>query len=466
MTPLPPPIPPGPLPGPLSGPLSRRRLLRLGGGLGAAGLFGGVLSGCADRADAEPVTSGDVDLAFWTHDQAYVDFFQEAADNAAAAGAGPFTWELDATRTGATDIVTKSIAQAIAGRGTPDVAGLEIGAFPRLLRGDLAAELLEPLNDAVADVADDLLTVRTAPFTRDGTLYALDSDAPLVVYYYREPEWERVGLPTDLGSWEELADAASRVRERHDICIGAACTGSDLGQVVQSFDQLLMQRGGRLFGEDGTLLIESPEGEETLAHLVRGVQEGWLATIADPFGPGTQAAFKSGQLIGQWAATWYKVYGLMPNAPEQAGEWRIRALPRFEAGGSRASFTGGTGFAAFRGQENTLASVELIKAAYLTPEEQVRRYLVLGYLPTRRSVFENEELLTTEDEFCGGQRMFEVYRDVIDEAPAVYLSADKPILDTVLSGYLLRAYHGDLSPREALGRAAEDFHGQTRSSRS
>ncbi|RBM21492.1 sugar ABC transporter substrate-binding protein [Streptomyces sp. PT12] len=441
-------------------------MLRLGGGLGAAAALGGALSGCAGRADAEPVTSGRIRLAFWTHDQAYVDFFQAAADTAAAAGGGPFTWELDATRTGAADIVTKTIAQTIAGRGTPDVVGLEIGAFPRLLRGDLAAEILEPLESYVTDAEHDLLTVRTAPFSQDGHLYALDSDAPLVVYYYRETEFERLGLPTDAGSWDELAKAALRVRRQHDVCIGAACVGSDLGQVVQSFDQLLMQRGGRLFQEDGTLSIETPEAEDVLAFLVRGVQEGYLATIPDPFGPGTAAAFTSGQLIGQYAATWYKVYGLMPNAPDQAGQWRIRTLPAFDGGGSRASFTGGTGFAALRGKENTLAGVDLIRAAYLTPEEQVRRYLDLGYLPTRRSLYENEELLAVEDEFCGGQRMFEVYRDVIDEAPAVYLSADKPILDTVLSGYLLRAYRGDLSPREALSGATEDFHGQTRASRS
>ncbi|UCM88316.1 extracellular solute-binding protein [Streptomyces marincola] len=446
--------------------LTRRRLLRLGGGLGAAGLLGGALTGCGGTAEAEPVTSGTVDLSFWTHDDAYVEYFRTAAENAAAAGASPFRWRLSPTRAGASDVVTKTIAQAIAGRGTPDVAGLEIGAFPRLLRGELAAELLQPLDDAVADVRDDLLTVRTAPFSKDGTLYALDSDAPLVVYYYREPEWGRIGLPTDLGSWEELAEAGAQAHRRHDVCVGQVTVGSELGQVVQSFDMLLMQRGGTLFDERGELAIDSAEGEAVLTFMARGVQEGWIATVADPMGPSMQAALKSGHVIGLWMATWYKIYGLVPNVPEQSGEWRIRPLPAFRDGGSRTSFTGGTGFAALRDKENTLAAVDLITAGYLTPSEQVRRFLDLGYLPTRRSVYDSGELLRTEDEYCGGQRMFEVYRGVIDEAPVFHLSPDKPVLDTVLSGYLLRAYRGDLSPREALRRATDDFHGQTRSSRS
>ncbi|WP_240796474.1 extracellular solute-binding protein [Streptomyces sp. RFCAC02] len=441
--------------------LSRRGLLRMGGGLGAAALLGGSLSGCGRAADAEPVTSGRVDLAFWTHDQAYVDFFATAAENAEAAGSD-FGWHLDATRSSAQDVVTKTIAQAIAGTGTPDVAGFEIGSFTRLLRGDLAHELLQPLDDAVADVRDDLLTMRTAPFTKDGRLYALDSDAPLVVYYYREPEFDRVGLPTDLGSWDELADAAAGVFRRHDVCMAAVCTGSDLGQVMAAFDMLLMQCGGGLFDEEGNLTIDTAEGERALTFLAEGVQEGYITTVSDFYGASVQAALSTGRLIGQFMATWYKVYGIMPNVPEQAGQWRIRPLPVFTDGGARTSFTGGTGFGALRGKENTLAGVELVTRAYLTPDEEKRRYVDLGYLPTRRSVFDDPALAGIEDDFCGGQRMFEVYRDVVDEAPVFFLSPDRPILDTVLSGYLLRAYNGDLSPREALRRATEDFHGQTR----
>jgi ABC-type glycerol-3-phosphate transport system substrate-binding protein len=452
-----------PRPHPAQRGLTRRRLLRLAGGAGAATALGGALSGCASHADAQPLTSGDVDISFWTHDAAYVEFFQKAADNAERRGGYPFRWQLKETIAGATDVVTKSIAQAIAGRGTPDVAGLEINQFPRVLRGEIAPELLEPLDDAVADVRDDLLEVRTAPFTKDGTLYALDSDAPLVVLYYREPEWRRVGLPIDVGSWDELADAATRVRERHDIAIGALPVGgTDPAQILQPFDMLLLQRGGSMFDREGNLTVETPEAEEVLSFMVRGARDGFLTTVSDFYGAGMQTALKTGKVIGQWMATWYRQWGLQANVPEQSGEWRIRPLPVFPSGGSRTAFTGGTGFAAFRGKENTLASVDLIKAAYLTPAEQVRRYRVLGYLPNLRSVFDDPELLRIEDEYCGGQRTFEVYQELIDEAPPVYLSEDRPIVATVLGGYLTRALRGDMSPRDALSSAADDIAGQTR----
>ncbi|RKN39856.1 extracellular solute-binding protein [Streptomyces hoynatensis] len=437
-------------------------MLRLGGGLGMAGLLGGALTGCGTGRAAEPVTSGTVDLSFWTHDQVYYDFFAAAAEHAEAAGSR-FHWRLHLTQASAQDVVTKSIAQAIAGRGTPDVAGLEIGSFTRLLRGDLAAELLEDLTEDVAEVRDDLLPMRTAPYTKDGRLYALDSDAPLCVFYYRKPEYARLGISPDFASWEEVLDVGERLYEREGVSLGAVAVGSELGQVVQVYEMLTMQRGGRFFDEDGELSIETPEAEQALDVLVRGVQSGCFGTVSDFYGPAMQTALKTGKVISVPMATWYKVYGLRNNVPEQEGEWRIRSLPVFPDGGARTSFTGGTGFAALRGKENTLAGVELIKAGFLTPQEQVRRYVEMGYLPTRRSVFDDPSLSDIEDDYCGGQRMFQVYREVIDEAPVYYLSADRPVLDTVLSGYVLRAYHGDLSPREALGRAADDFRGQTRS---
>ncbi|GAA3877433.1 ABC transporter substrate-binding protein [Streptomyces sedi] len=450
-------------PPPPQGPLSRRALLRAGAGLGAAAALTPGLAACAGGQNADPRASGDVELAFWTHDEAYADFFEVSAE--IAERASDFRYRLRLSRAGAEDLVTKAIAQAIAGRGTPDVAGFEIGAFPRLLRGVLAEELLTDLSGDLGDAADDLLPSRTAPFSRDGRLYALDSDAPLVVYYYRESEFERLGIPTDLATWEELAEAGTRAHERHGVSLGAVPVGSEAGVNTQGFEMLLLQRGGRFFDEDGALAIESPEAEEVLGFLAEGLRTGFLSSVAGLLHPPMQAALKSGAVLGQWMATWYRIYGLEPNVPEQAGQWRIRPLPAFRSGGVRTSFTGGTGFGVTRGKENTLAGVELVKAAYLTPSEQVRRFRDLGYLPTRRSVYEDPELLAIPDEFCGGQPTFEVYRDLIDEAPSIHLSADKSTLDTVLSGYLLQAYHGDISPREALARTAEDFRGQTRNSR-
>ena len=454
------PAPPGTAPAPPGagpGAAPRRTVLRWAAGAGVLATTG-TASACASSRPASVRTSGPVNLSLWTHDQGYQDFFTSAVPRADRAT--PFTYRLRVTRAGAQDLVTKLLAQAVAGRGTPDVMGFEIGNYARMLRGDLSARLLRDWTQDVAPLGDDLLPARRAPYTVDGRLYALDSDTPVTVYYYRDDLLSEYGIPVDIGTWEELARAGEKLYRKHRVSLGAVATGSDLNQVVQVFAILLYQRGGALFDARQQITLDSPEAEETLRFICDGLRSGFLVDVADFYGPSMQTALKRGSVAGLWMASWYKTFGLQPNVPEQSGRWRIRALPRFSAGGSRTSVAGGTGFTAITGKANTMAGADFLRATWLTKEAQVRRYRELGYLPTRRSVFRNPELLALEDEFCGGQRLFEVYAPLADHVPAYYQSPDQSILTDVLSGYLIRAYRGDLSPREALRRATSDFRAQ------
>lgn len=441
--------------------LSRRSLLRLGAAVGGSAAVAGLLSACAGGTARTAIESGAVDLSFWTHDDGYVKFFTEALPLAESTSAYQYT--LTPTKIGATDIVTKLIAQAVAGNGTPDVVGLEVANFARTLRGTIASELLVDLTDATASVKDDLITARVDAFSKDGHLFALDSDTPLAVYYHRIDEFERLGVPTDVETWEEFAKAAGAISSKEGVSFGALSVGSDLPQVVQGFQLLLMQRGGQIFDENGDLDIETPEAEDALSFAAKSLQSGFFTTVSDYYGPSMQSGLKAGTILGVDMPSWYASYGIKPNVPEQAGLWRIKALPRFAGGGGRTAVGGGTGFAALRDKPNTDASVDLVLAAYLDPEQQVKRYRDLGYLPTLRSVFDDPELATITDDYFGGQALFGVYKDIIDDVPSLFQSQNQSIMTTVLSGYLLQAYNGSLSPSQALTAATNDFRGQARS---
>ena len=438
--------------------LSRRGLLRLVAAAGGTAALASALAACGGRPPSA-ISSGDVDLSFWTHDDGYVAFFTDALPIAEAGSA--FRYTLDVTKAGSADIVTKLIAQAVAGTGTPDVVGLEIGAFSRMLRGGIAPELLVDLTEAASPYADDLIPARLTPFSKDGALYALDSDTPLTVYYHRSDEFRRLGIPVDAETWEEFAEVGAALAEREGVSLGALAT-SDPGGTVQSWHIHLLQRGGDLFDADGNPTLETPEAEDALAFAAQGVQSGFLATVADMYGPSVQSGLKSGKILGVNMPSWYASYGIKPNVPEQEGLWRVAPLPRFARGGGRTGIGGGTGFAALRDKPATEASVDLVVSAYLRPEQQVARYRALGYLPTLRSVFESEELAAVEDDYFGGQRLFEVYRGIVDDAPEVHQSANSTIMTTVLSGHLLRAYRGTVSPAQALADATADYRGQAR----
>ncbi|MFZ7088905.1 ABC transporter substrate-binding protein [Curtobacterium sp. RRHDQ10] len=449
--------PPPPTPG--RGPaLSRRDLLRWGATAGGGLALAGLLAGCAPTSTAK-VASGAVDLSFWTHDPGYEKFFTKALP--LAAKKSPFTYKLDITTIAAGDIPTKLIAQAVANTGTPDVVGLEIGAFCRMLRGDIASQLLTDLGPSVASQKDDLIAARLTPFSKNDHLYALDSDTPLCVYYHREDQFAALGLPTDFETWEELSSIGAKLHKDKGASIHAVAV-TDPGGAIQNYQILLLQRGGDLWDEDGGLSIETPEAEQTLAFLADGIQSGAIATVADMYGPSLQAGLKNNSILGVDMPSWYASYGIKPNVPEQTGKWRVRKLPVFKDGGGATSVGGGTGFAALRNKPLSKAGVDLVLATYLDKDQQVKRYEDLGYLPTLRSVYDDPRLAALQDPYFGNQQLFGVYKSIIDDVPSQHQSADAAILQTVLSGYLIKAYKGQLTPKQALSAAASDFRGQTR----
>ena len=439
--------------------LRRRDLLRTGAALTAGVGLAGGLSACGSSSSGAPIESGDVPLALWTHDDGYIKFFTEAAP--LAEENSDFTYDLTVTKSDASDLVTKLIAQAVAGTGTPDVAGLEIGAFARMLRGDITSELLADLTADVEPFQDDLIAGRLTPFSKDGALYALDSDTPVTVLYHRSDEFERLGIDPEFGTWENLAEIGRSLAETEEVSLGAIAV-NDPGGTVQCFHIHLLQRGGDLFDADGNPTLQTPEAEETLAFLVDGVQSGFLATVADMYGPSIQSGLKSGKILAVNMPSWFSSYGIQPNVPEQAGQWRVAAVPVFEGGGHRTGVGGGTGFAALRDKPATAAARNLVVSTYLDPAQQVKRYKDMGYLPTLRSVYDDPELLSLGNEYFGGQKLFEIFRDVIDDVPEVHQSADTAIMNTVLSGHVLRAFKGDVSPAQALADATDDFRGQAK----
>src|SRR5699024_12454190 len=123
-----------------------------------------------------PGAPGTLPLALWTHAAAYISFFTEAIP--LAEENSHFTYDVTVTKSDASDLVTKVIAQAVAGTGTPDVAGLEIGAFARMLRGDIASELLTHLTPDVEPFKHDHIEAGLKALRKNGALDAVKSETP------------------------------------------------------------------------------------------------------------------------------------------------------------------------------------------------------------------------------------------------------------------------------------------------
>ncbi|OKI32025.1 hypothetical protein A6A25_26650 [Saccharothrix sp. CB00851] len=218
-------------------PFTRRSLLR--GALGAA--TAGALAACGSHSTA-PITSGGVDLRIWTHDPGYVTTFTKAAADPALTGGSKFAFRPRTTSVAPGDIVTRMIAQAVADGNTPDLAGLVIDQFPRVMGSVIAENLFVDLTDTVAPLGDDLL--KLAPYAVGGKPYGLDSDNSITVLYYRQDVFAEHGVPEDVSTWEELAEHGERLARDEQISLGMVSVG-DNGAIVNGYTQMLLQRGGR-----------------------------------------------------------------------------------------------------------------------------------------------------------------------------------------------------------------------------
>ncbi|MGW0782690.1 ABC transporter substrate-binding protein [Streptomyces sp. NPDC002913] len=438
--------------------LSRRRLLRTGIGAGAGLLAAPALAACG-TSSAAPLRSGHVRISLWTHDPGYIATFRSAIEDAALTRGTRFDYSLVPTSAAPGDVMTRMIAQAVADGNTPDLAGLVIDQFPRVMNYSIARNLFVDLTDTVRPLGDDLL--KLAPYTVDGVPYGLDSDNSITVLYYRRDLFEKYRVPEQVATWEEFIEHGERLSKDHEVSVGMVSTG-DNGSIVNGFLQLLLQRGGGFFNQAGDLTLDSPEALEVLEFMTRGVRSGALLALPDPYGSACAAALKSGRLAATAMPNWYNAYGLQANVPDQKGRWRMRTLPRFAGGGHIGSTLGGTAFAVLKDKPNTQAALELLRRIYLTRDGQILRYTSGGFLPTLKHLYQDPELVATEDAYLGGQRVFDVYGKAAADLPLFYQAPGMQILASVLGGPVLDALKGRTSPRAALAAGLRAYRQQVK----
>lgn len=439
--------------------LTRRQLLRLLGLTGAV-VGTGALTGCGPSGPAAPITSGAVDLRLWTHDPGYATFFTEAATDPTLVAGSPWQTTVDVTSIAPQDIVSRLITQAVAQRPLPDLAGLVIDQFPRVMRAGIAENLFVDLTSRTQALGDGLL--KTQPYSVDGRVYAIESDNSISVMFYRADLFDELGIPADVATWEELVEIGGEVAARTGQAIGMVSNG-DNGAIVNGFVQLLLQRGGGLYDADGTLTVESDEAVEVLELMATGVRNGAFLALADPYGGAVAAALKNSELVATVMPNWYEVYGLQANVPDQTGLWRARTVPAFAGGGHVASTLGGTAFAVLKDQPGTEAALDLLERTYLTPEGQLARYSAGAYMPTLTELYDAPEFQQITDPYLGGQRVFEVFSAAAADMPVFYQAAGASILRDALGGPLLRAINGQTSAAEALRTGVEAYERQVSS---
>jgi multiple sugar transport system substrate-binding protein len=366
---------------PIGGSLSRREFLRLGGAglagmavLGAAGCGGGG-SGSGDLVFAMGVdSSGTL--------QDLVDKFNEEHK-----GEFQVRYREMPADTGQYFDQLRTELQAAASE--IDVIG-----------GDVIWPAQFAANGWILDVSDrfpeserqQFLPAPVDSLVYEGAIYGVPWFTDAGMLYYRTDLLEQAGFSEPPGTWDEMKEMALKTAQDTGTRDGFVFQGAQYeGGTVNGLEYIWTHGGDVLSGDQ--VVIDSPEavaGLETERSMISdGVASQAVSTYKEQE---TDPAFLGGRSV--FARNWPYMYALSED-PEvskiETAQIGIAPLPAGEGGQSFAGL-GGWNMMINANSQRQEEAWEFVK--WMTSEQgQRQRALAATLLPTRKSLYEDQEIL-------------------------------------------------------------------------
>ena len=288
-----------------------------------------------------------------------------------------------------------------AGKGAPDVILLEDATVSQFaVQGDLVN-----LNDFGAqDYADDYSSGPWNKLQMDGNAYGLPVDGAPEVLYYNKTIFDKAGITTPPTTWDEYYEDAKKIRALGDEYYITNNAG------FQPFTAQAWQAGGhpwKVDGENITINMTKDEGmqryieftqklldENLINARINSWSEDWYRSLDD----GTIASLT----IGAWMGT-----NLKTSAPNQSGNWRVAALPKWGDGGEPGAEDGGSAFCITSQSKNQKLAWEFVK--YATHEDGADVMVEeAGLFPSLKRILSSSDFVSTTDPYFGDQKINEV----------------------------------------------------------
>lgn len=330
----------------------------------------------------------------------------------------------------------EQISAALAANSGPDIV---------LITPDQAATYLNvggllPVDEAIADDRDSFFPGTLTAATFEDELYGVPLFQNVYTTAYNKAAFDAAGLdlPT---TWAEVEKAAPVLAEQ-----GVAAfdyIGSPEQTLNMTFYPLVWQAGGTIFSEDGSkVAFDSKEGVAALEFLVDLKKEGGVPADAATQTVGIEGSPFAAGTVGLRSIT---------SPPELA---QMRAALGAEnvvvgpplTGEEQATYgnPGLLSLTSINKSANRAAAYEVL-SFLTTPDFQTELNATAGNFPTR-----------TDVELQGESADVEAFAAALEVAnPGESNPAARQVM-AVLAPYIQSALRGDLSPKEALQKAADE----------
>jgi multiple sugar transport system substrate-binding protein len=349
-----------------------------------------------------------------------------------------------------TNLFEKELLDLKSRTGAYDLIMLDDPWFPRFANENVLTELTPLLqkrgqSGPDQDFVEASLNVCRHPF-QTGALYALPYVGNSQLFFYRKDLFEKYSLKAP-ATWDDALAAAKTIHEKETQgATGARVYGYVMraaqgNAAVADFMPIFWAFGGEMFDADGKPAVNSPEGiaalqfmlelgkysppgyasfnaDEVGAHLLQGTAAMsinwpvWISPFSDP---------SRSKVIGKVEFT--TLPGAKKPGQAEIGNWLI-AIPRYS--------------------KNAEAAMDFL--LWATSAEQMKLSALRGNPPTRRSLFNDAELVAKNPAYPAQLRSLETsrprprtpYWNEIENAFGIFLS---------------KANSGELSAADAMNQA-------------
>lgn len=306
------------------------------------------------------------------------------------------------------DAHRKLLTSLAAGAGAPDVSGIAIDFIgPFASKGGTVDLTKEPFNakDYQANLVEYPWIQATSA---DGRLVAMPWDIGPSGIFYRKDLFEAAGLESDpeklqaqIKTWDDWLALGEKLKK----------ATPDVALMTDAFVDVavtMVEQQGHGWIVDDKVQFE----EKSIRPLQMAIKakELGLDLGLDWWSPEYFTAIKDNKVASIAISSWMQGV-LLNNAPDTAGKWGVIRAPE-------GDYNRGGSFLAIPEQsKNKEAAFEFIKFAALSAEGQNAIFGPSGRFPALKTAWE-DPLYNEPVEFFGGQKVFQLWKDVANNVPA------------------------------------------------
>jgi arabinosaccharide transport system substrate-binding protein len=322
----------------------------------------------------------------------------------------------------------KLLTAMLSNFGAPDLVEVEITSIGRFLKGEIDEVGFMNLRPRLESEGwmEQLVVSRFTPWSYRGRIFGIPHDLHPVVLLYRDDLFKAAGIDlTAVDTWADFIEAGKKATRDLD-------GDGEFDQYAIVLDRrsssdyfnILLQRNGGFFDEDGNIVIDSELAIETLEFFADMFNTHKIATPV--YGtwhgdPSNFAAMQEGRILSIMAPDWY-VGILKSQVPQMTGKWRAIPMPAWDVGGRRTTTRGGTMIgitkqAADRGKQEL--AWEFLKFIYFDRQGLVNRYDKTRIIPPLKAAWD-APIFGEPDPYLGGQRLGKMFTELALDIPPRY----------------------------------------------